>query len=101
GVAVFDVSSNGISLSYTIIKEWGENGYKARSVNFDNDSLWIGTEYNGICILKDDDFIKYDITDGLIGNEVKSTYFDDKNRVWLGTRNGISVANKSTMYSKK
>lgn len=100
GIAVFDVSSEGISLSKTIIKEWGENGYKVRNINLDNDFLWIGTEYNGICILQNEDFVKLDIDDGLANNEVKSIYFDDKDMVWLGTRNGISIINKSEIYYK-
>ncbi|MCK5762544.1 MAG: hypothetical protein KAH05_00340 [Clostridiales bacterium] len=98
GIAVFDVSSNGISLSKTIIKKWGENGYKARSISLDNDFLWIGTEYNGICILQNEGFVQLNIDDGLSNNEVKSIYFDNKNMVWLGTRNGISIIDKLEIY---
>lgn len=98
GIAVFDVSSKGITLSNTIIKKWGENGKKPRSINLDDDFLWIGTEYNGLCILQNDVFVKFDIDDGLMHDEVKTIYFDDKDRVWLGTRNGISIANKLAIY---
>jgi len=100
GIAIFDVSSTGIHLSKTIIEKWGENGNKPRSIILENDLLWIGTEYNGLCVMKDDDFVKFDIDDGLANNEVKSIYFDDKDMVWLGTRNGISIINKSEIYHK-
>lgn len=98
GIAIFDVSSTGIDLTKTIIKEWGENGNKPRSMLLEDDLLWIGTEYNGLCVMKDDAFVKFDIDDGLANNEVKSIYFDDNNMAWLGTRNGISIVDKSYMY---
>lgn len=100
GLAIFDTTAEGIKLEKTIIREWGENGSKTRSINIENDILWIGTEYNGLCIMKNDDFIKFDVNDGLISNEVKAIYFDGLDRAWLGTKNGLSIVSKSDIYSK-
>lgn len=100
GIAVFKTSSTGISLIDTIVEEWGEYGSKARSINTDNGYLWIGTEYNGLCIMKDDVFVRLDTQDGLVNNEVKSILFDDKNRVWLATRQGVSIASVDQLYQE-
>ncbi len=100
GIAVFDISSEGITIVSNIIREWGKHGSKPRSINIDNDLLWIGTEYNGICIMKDENFLKIDIDDGLVSNEVKAIYFDDNDMVWLGTKSGISIVRKSDIYKK-
>ena len=81
----------------TIVKKWGANGYKARSLNFKDDRLWVGTEYNGICVVDDEEFMKWDSEDGLINNEVKAIYFDENQRVWLGTKNGISIVDKNDL----
>jgi len=94
GVAVFRVEKDTLIIDDTIVKKWGENGYKARSLYLDDDRLWVGTEYNGICIVDHEEFTRWDSEDGLISNEVKAIYFDKNQRIWLGTRNGISIANK-------
>lgn len=100
GIAVFKTSPTGIELVDTIVEEWGAYGSKARSINTDNGYLWIGTEYNGLCIMKDDVFVKLDTLDGLVNNEVKSILFDDKNKVWLATRQGVSIASINQLYQE-
>jgi ligand-binding sensor domain-containing protein len=99
GFAVFKPSEEGIGLEYTIIKEWGKYGSKPRSLNIDDAYMWIGTEYNGLCIMEEDEFIVLDMEDGLLDNEVKVTYFDDEGRAWLATKKGISIVKKSEVYS--
>jgi ligand-binding sensor domain-containing protein len=98
GIAVFETSSNGITLVDTIVEEWGKYGSKARSINHEGEYLWIGTEYNGLCIMKGDEFVKLDSVDGLVNNEVKAILFDDEHRVWLATRKGVSVASMDKLY---
>lgn len=100
GIAIFDILPDDISISRNIVREWGKYGSKARSINIDNDLLWIGTEYNGVCIMKGEEFVKFDIDDGLISNEVKSIYFDEQGMVWLGTKKGISIVNKLEIYKE-
>ncbi len=100
GIAVFETSPHGITLKDTIVEEWGKHGSKARSINNDNDYLWIGTEYNGICIMDGDAFVRIDTDDGLVNDEVKSILFDDLNRVWLATRKGVSVASMDQLYQE-
>lgn len=99
GIAVFKTSSTGIELVDTIIEEWGKYGSKARSINNDNEYLWIGTEYNGLCIMKGDEYVRMDAEDGLANNEVKAILFEE-NRVWLATRKGISVAYIDRLYQE-
>ncbi len=98
GLAVFKTSPNGIELDSVIERKWGEYGYKTRSINLEDDYLWIGTEYNGICIMKGEEFVKVDMLYGLVNNEVKSILFDNNDRVWLATRKGVSVASKKELY---
>jgi ligand-binding sensor domain-containing protein len=100
GIAVFETSSNGIALVDTIVEEWGKYGSKARSINHEGEYLWIGTEYNGLCIMKEAEFVRMDTDDGLVNNEVKAILFDDKNRVWLATRKGLSVASMDQLYQE-
>ncbi|HBH13307.1 MAG: Uncharacterized protein XD91_0007 [Clostridiales bacterium 38_11] len=98
GIAVFETSPVGIKLVDTIVEQWGEYGSKARSINNDNEYFWIGTEYNGLCIMKGDIFVRIDTDDGLVNNEVKSILFDNNGRVWLATRKGVSVTSKQELY---
>jgi ligand-binding sensor domain-containing protein len=97
GVAVFKVTNEGIKLEKSIVKEWGKFGSKARSINIEDSYIWIGTEYNGICLMKGDEFARFDEEDGLSNNEVKAILFDGE-RVWLATRKGVAMAEKKSLY---
>lgn len=99
GFAVFKASKEGIVLEDTIIKEWGKYGSKPRSLNIDDTYMWIGTEYNGLCIMEEGEFVVLDMEDGLLDNEVKATYFDEEGRAWLATKKGISIVKKADIYS--
>jgi ligand-binding sensor domain-containing protein len=98
GFAVFKSSKDGISLEDTLIREWGKYGSKPRSLNIDDEYMWVGTEYNGLCIMEEDEFLVLDMEDGLLDNEVKSTYFDEEGRAWLATKKGISIVKKTDVY---
>ncbi len=91
GVAIFKIGEDGLLHESNIIEEWGDFGSKARSINVRKDELWIGTEYNGLSIIKDENIYNFNEENGLVHNEVKSILFTDDGRVWLGTRGGVSV----------
>lgn len=55
-----------------------------------NNSILVGTNDNGICIITPDDKIqRYDINKGLPSNLVFSSYVDGNNVVWLATNAGL------------
>jgi len=91
GVAIFNISKEGINHERNIIEEWGDYGSKARSIGFREEELWIGTEYNGLSIIKSGNIYNFNEENGLINNEVKSILFREDGKVWLGTRSGVSV----------
>src|SRR6056297_968857 len=91
GVAVFNISKEGIEHERNIIEEWGDHGSKARSIGIREDELWIGTEYNGLSIIKSGNIYNFNEENGLVHNEVKSILFRKDGMVWLGTRSGVSV----------
>ncbi len=96
GIAIFSVDETSITLNKTIIKKWGEHGYKVRSLNLDQENLWVGTEYNGFCIITEDGINKWTTEEGLISNEVKAIIYDG-HRIWLGCKNGISIVSKEDL----
>jgi ligand-binding sensor domain-containing protein len=100
GLAILKSTDEGIELEGTIVREWGKFGSKTRSINIEDDILWIGTEYNGICLMEGDEFVRFDETDGLSNNEVKAILFTEDERVWLATRKGVSIAEKSEIYQE-
>lgn len=97
GIAILKTTSEGLVLEETIRHKWGEHGYKARSLYLEDEVLWVGTEYNGFCKVTDTGFIKWDTSDGLVSNEVKVILKDSKGRMWLGTKNGISVVQEEDL----
>lgn len=99
GIAIFKVNNNNFELENTIIKKWGENGSKVRSIKKDNNLLLIGTEYNGLCLLKNNEFKSFTTNNNLIGNEVKNILIL-KNNLWIATKKGISIINKDILYSE-
>lgn len=99
GMNVFHTGPRGLELGDTIVKEWGEHGSKVRSLNIDGQIIWIGTEYNGLCIyeITGDRFTRLGSQNGLAGEEVKSILFQG-DKVFLGMRNGVSVGNIGELY---
>jgi len=99
GVAVFNISEEGIEHESNIIEEWGDFGSKARSIGYREDELWIGTEYNGLSIIKSGDIYNFTEENGLVNNEVKSILFRKDGKVWLGTRSGVSVIETDKLFN--
>lgn len=59
--------------------------------------IWVGTRDGVNKINKDDMTIeKYTMEDGLINNNIKSLCVDSKNRLWIGTPQGVSVLDINT-----
>ena len=91
GLAIFNITEEGIEHESNIVEEWGDFGSKARSIGYREDELWIGTEYNGLSIIKSENIYNFNEKKGLVHNEVKSILFRKDGKVWLGTRSGVSV----------
>jgi len=80
--------------------EDGLSGEKIRSLyEMKDGSFWIGSEYDGMTIIKDVQEItepksmRHYLTEeqGLAGYEVKVMLEDKNHNLWLGTQNGITV----------
>ena len=78
-------------LKQTLLKSQGLAGEKVRSIFQDaRGVLWIGSEYDGVALQKKDGWLILNQTAGLSDNEVKVMLQDRPDRIWLGTRAGIS-----------
>lgn len=80
----------------TLTKEKGLIGEKIRSLYEDNNNLlWVGSEYDGLTIMKNFKMIKYlNEKTGLSNDEVKAIIEDKNNNYWIGTRNGLTKISK-------
>mgnify|MGYP004534307039 CR=1 FL=1 len=80
GDTKYDLSSNAIN----VISGKGNN-------------IWIGTR-NGLNKINKDDMTieKYKVEDGLIDNNIKGLFIDEKNNLWIGTPIGLTVLNIET-----
>ncbi|MDF1617794.1 ligand-binding sensor domain-containing protein [Petrocella sp. FN5] len=80
--------------------EDGLSGEKIRSLyEMEDGSFWIGSEYDGMTIIKDVQEITelkstrnyFSQEQGLAGYEVKVMLEDEHHNLWLGTQNGVTV----------
>jgi hypothetical protein len=53
-------------------------------------NLWVCTD-GGVSRFEGKDFTGFDEPDGLMDNFTTCIYAEDKNRIWIGTRSGLSV----------
>ncbi|NIR09150.1 MAG: hypothetical protein GTN82_27340 [Candidatus Aminicenantes bacterium] len=67
------------------------NNYIASFCKGRDGSLWIGTHGKGLYRLKDKKRIAYTTREGLLHNAVESIYEDNKGRLYIGTRGGLSL----------
>lgn len=65
--------------------------------------LWFGTQGGGLSRFDGKTFHNFTKEDGLISNEILSVIEDDKNNIWVGTIEGLSVLNgkKVKNYTEK
>jgi ligand-binding sensor domain-containing protein len=59
-------------------------------------NLWASVYGNGICKIKNNKITYYNTTDGLSGNLVFSLYRDPRDRIWMGTSNGLCYYSPGT-----
>lgn len=89
GITVFDVAESQPVKTYAM--EDGFAGNKVRSLYITGNTLWIGSEYDGIAVWNDQKRI-YTIDDGLTDNEVKC-FLEWDGLVFLGTKAGLCYLN--------
>lgn len=64
---------------------------KIRDIYSDKDqNIWIAT-YSGLYVIKNDKLFHYDISSGLVDNQVRLIFEAANKDIYIGTRNGISV----------
>ncbi|WP_404339422.1 two-component regulator propeller domain-containing protein [Pseudoalteromonas mariniglutinosa] len=70
----------------------------------ENGQVWVGTYTSGLMkVVNNQIFPVKDRTNGLLSNEVRALLFDSKNRLWIGSANGLSTLNEDgqlSVYSK-
>jgi len=83
-------------------KEDGLVGEKVRSLFQTREgTVIIGSEYNGLTCVKNGICSHLTMAEGLSDNEIKCILQDKEGRIWLGTRNGITViANEEALFNK-
>jgi ligand-binding sensor domain-containing protein/signal transduction histidine kinase len=53
-------------------------------------SIWIGLDGGGVCRMKEEEITRFDVSDGLASNYVRTLYSDPNGSLWVGTRGGLS-----------
>lgn len=62
-----------------------------KGIKQSNDGLiWVATEGNGVYVLKNDEVIRH-FDKELLDANIHSIKTDEKNRVWIATRNGVNL----------
>jgi ligand-binding sensor domain-containing protein len=80
-----------------ITREDGLAGYKVRYLFEDQgQTIWVGSEFEGIAILLEDQRQIITPQEGLAGWEVKAMLQDPSGQLWFGTENGLSRIDKET-----
>jgi CheY-like chemotaxis protein/signal transduction histidine kinase len=54
-------------------------------------NVWIGSNTEGLARLRKDQFVGYTTEDGLAGESVSTLMQDRRNRIWVGTSNGLNL----------
>lgn len=92
GLAVFDATGTAPRLVRTMTKADGLPGEKVRSITLlANGTMLIGSEYDGVLVRSAAGDRILTVADGLCDDEVKVAMQGPDGRVWLGTRNGITL----------
>ena len=55
----------------------------------DDGTLWIGTDGGGLIRMKDGEFRRFGVAEGLLDGFVRSVLEDRQGRIWVGTDNGL------------
>ncbi len=72
----------------TITEKDGLPGKVAHSVCVDHDNnLWVGTD-RGVARFHGNQVTIYNVTNGLVHNQVRSIFEDNEHRIWIGTLGG-------------
>lgn len=53
--------------------------------------FWVGTDGGGLLRLKGDDFTAFTTEDGLVSNDVKNLFFDNRDNLWICTGDGLTL----------
>ena len=64
-----------------------------------NESLWIGTEHDGIYRVHDGIAEHYGTADGLSGDSVEQFYADHEGDIWVATDGGVDMFRDTTMVT--
>lgn len=74
----------------------GLQGMKIWTIMQDREeNILIGTQENGLCVYKGDQFISYFEEDGLINSQVWAILQGSDGKFWFGTNEGISILQKN------
>ncbi len=61
------------------------------TLRFDRDnSMWVGTQHNGLYRLRNGQWRAFTTRDGLSSNDIQSIFTDRQDNLWIGTRNGVN-----------
>ena len=75
----------------------GLAGLKIWSMMQDHEgNVLFGTNDNGVCVYKGDDFISYSKDDGLISSQVQAVLQRSDGSYWFGTNRGISILDNAS-----
>ena len=67
------------------------SGDVIKAIYSDNEgNLWVGTDGEGLSLLRDGKFLSYTMHDGVIDDFVFSIHEDPSRSVWMATRKGVS-----------
>lgn len=95
GLHLFRSDSN----TFESIKNFEKTAVRALASHPDG-SLWIGTEEEGVFMLKNEEIISFDNKTGLKNNQVNSIFVDKAGKVWIGmSKEGVQVVDNLNLIS--
>ena len=83
---------NGVNFKNFKIPQSHQYGMNINTMVIDNNGvLWIGDSNQGLISFDGANFKRYDLRNGLAGNNVYDIYIEDNNHMWIGTESGVST----------
>lgn len=91
GATIFKPKADGFTALSTLTKDKGLAGEKVRSLFEDSlGRLWVGSEYDGLTIIDQEEMIVLNSQTGLSQNEVKAISEDRDGNFWIGSLKGLT-----------
>lgn len=94
GVTIFNSARDRAYKLQSGYNDYNISSNSIKVITGNEKDIWIGTN-NGLNHINKETMIidKYTVEDGLIGNNIKSLFYDSKGYLWIGSASGLDILN--------